>query len=335
MHQPLKIRLLKQLPLALAGPEQGKLFKMLETLCIIKALWVDAPMPLTPEGKQEIATASNRSTKTIGRRIDELVEIGWLKVRDSLFSADHISWDDLRTHYNIQHTHFYHIETVPGVRLEYIIDSKQDAEKLSQCEYAYHHKVDRNPELREIIETVASDAHAVSRVANHQLQCFKFQGTLYDADQRYALNLHYTNKTDKLLNADIALNYRSWSKLKGYSSRGGYAKHKRKQQQRGLIAITKRVEDLPNESPGPTTRAARYYTRAGFVQFNPEAQVLQLTQPDLIRVLPLKGLQQRFEQGQQLALLHPAKEPDRLRSAWVLKSWETKNKLKDEAKKAA
>jgi len=316
------------------GKEQRRLFKLLETLCFIKALWVDEPYRDFPASQQELATVSGRSTKTIDRRIEALEEQGWLK-RRSKFSYDPISWDELREKYKIQHTHFYYIETVPGVHLEHIIDSKQDQEKLEQCEYAYHNRIKHNPALKEIIETVANDAHIASRVANHQLQCFKFQELLYDSDQRYALNLHYTDKEDKLLNADFALNYRSWSRLKGYGSKGGYAYHKRQQERRGLITITKRVEDLPPTPPGPTTREERYYTRLGFVQFNKFLQLPQLIQPDLIRVLPLKGLQERNERIMQVAHLVPARAVNPVRREWVLKSWQTKKAKQNEEKTAA
>lgn len=343
LQAKIKVRLLKQLPLAMhvEGKEQRRLFKLLETLCFIKALWIDEPYRDTPAAQQELATASGRSTKTIGRRIDDLVEQKWLHPRLKAHglrratSYDSISWDALREKYSIKHTHFYHIETVPGVHLEHIIDSKQDQEKLNQCEHAYHNRIEQNPELKEIIETVAGNAHNAQHVATHQLRNFKFQEILYDADQRYALNLHYTHKEEKKLNADFALNYNRWRKLKGYGSRGGYAYHKRMQQQRGLITITKRIEDLPPTPPGPTTREERYHTRLGFVRFNKFLQLPQLIQPDLICVLPLKGLQQRAEQGSLIALHSPAKAVDPVRHAWVIKSWITKRKKQDEAKTAA
>lgn len=329
------IKVLKQLPLRIAvvhGSNCRAVLRSLDTLCIIKALWVDCPMPVSNEpAKCLLASVSKLSVKQIERRLDDLQQLGWLTSHIQR-GHDAISWDSLCQKYGIAHKHFYQVPVeciLPGQRLYKILVSKVKFEKITECERAYRARVKHNKPLKETLDEVAGNAFNAKAVAYHQLRCFAFEGVLYDDDSRYVLSTHFTSKEEKILRADVQLNYCSWSNLLGFKSRGGYAKLKRGLVKGGFIDTEHRITDLP----GHTSRASRKQNRQGFVRFNTQRDVLQLIQCDSIAVLPLKGLTERHEFRKEHT--KPSAPANPVISERVRKSWITRKIEQHEAEQAA
>ena len=326
-----KLRCLKGLPLAIAA--QRRLFYELETLCAIKAIWVDRPMPDTTQAAMQVALLLGLSEKQVHRRITALQQCGWLTTYNRQ-GHDAISWEKLAEQYKIKHYNFYYIP-VPDpetTTVRKILISKAKQEKISQCERAARMRIKCNDQLREVIEEVAGTSrYGLDAVAHYQLLNFAYEGVLYEDYQQYALSTHYTDKEQKVFRGDTAMNYCTWSNLFGYKSRGGYAKLKRSLQADALITVEHRIQELP----GHTTRNSRNNSkndRAGFVRYDKASGTLQLIQADKITVLPLTGLAQRkaHQVEQQKGAI--ASGPSSIISERVRRSW-IKRKIKQHEQK--
>lgn len=315
------------------------MLRLLEALYMIKALWVDCPMPLTSFATQNLADALGLSPKQIGRIIPELQAHDLIRTNGNR-GHEAISWHDLCKRFDIPHQSFYYIPYQPigkkghRLRLWHILYAKLKKEKKDKCANAYHMRVKHNPVIKQVLNEVAGNAYNAKAVAYHQFRCFVTEGALYDNDERYVLNMAFASKDDKILNADFEMNYNTWSKAHGYKSRGALAKMDRKAEALGLITITHRKTQIP----GHTTRGARRGNRQGFVQYDAAHNQLWLIKCDARQVLPLKGLTERLEAnqlvmdkakaGRQAALnelqLHKVPYTPGKHSAWVRKSWLTR-----------
>ena len=294
MATGIKIKALKGIPLRIAADRE--LFKLMETLFIIKAMWVDCPMPATPQAKQELAAASGRSVRTIQRRLAALQERDLVRCYQ-LRGYECISWYALAERYGIKHIHFFIIELVPGIHLAEILKSKTIQEKLNSCNHAFSCKLRNNAYLAGAVKSVAGSAHNTA-VALHQLNCFETEGVIYNEEERYALSTFYKKKDEKLLRGDLQVNYATLKRMFGYTGCGSIAWLKRKLRHLGLLLINKRERPIR----GHSTRSSRI-TRLGFVKRNISDQGeylgLTLIMPDELVILPLKGLQQRHETNKQ------------------------------------
>lgn len=294
---PLTLKVLKGLPLACAGEGPGFL-RALETYCYMKAMWTDKPMPDTPEARQQLATESGRSVKTIKRRLARLQELGLITCQ--LYRGyDACSWDKLRERFGIKHAHFYHIQNKKHIRLYDILDKKVESEKQKQCSVACNNRVKFNTYIRQSYEEVAGKFNRL-HLAHHQLQLLLNGGQHYPDDFAYIFNTRYRgqykNADDKKLRGDTALSSRTLTKLYGYKGHGTMAYKKRKWQRLGLCDVFSRRVEVPNGIY--TTVEARKH-RLGFMRFDRQKGVLELIMPDLIVDAPIKALDERYEAVQQ------------------------------------
>lgn len=283
MGTPAVVKVLKGLPLAIVSAGERHLLKAFETLFVIKAMYPRKPMPMhTADMRnasiQQVASYSQRSTKTIKRRLITLLNEGLLqRVATGLVP---ISWDKLRERYKIQHEHFYHIKQVENVQLEYMLKAKVFQDKEQHCRLGFIAQREGNRIRKEVLKQVSNSLDCES-VAMHQLECFHSEGKRYDDDEAYALNTYYHRKDDKVLRGDLAINYFTIHKMFGYKSYGGVAKLKRYLEGKGVISVRKRKETLTKHTH--TTNASRI-TRLGFVKWNKEQRIVELIMPDLIAV---------------------------------------------------
>lgn len=278
-----KIKCLQGLPLAMTSSGDRHLLKALETFCFIKSLWDDEDFPATARNVQHIANLSIRSTKTIWRRIDELIGLGWLRRKGSGDYLEHISWNYFRERYHIEHSRRYYFTPCQRVQLEYLIKAKVIKEKQDNIRFGYKAHVRRETIRAKMIQQVSGSLKAEA-VAEHQLTNFLTEGKVYDPDTRYALSLQYTKRSKgEQLNGDLHFNYRTGTRIFGYQSDGGYAVLKRRLEQLGVIY--RECRRVVVEKGTNTTTAARK-TRLGFVKFDEEKRTLWLIRPDAIEVIP-------------------------------------------------
>lgn len=276
-----KIRCLKGLPLAMGMAKDRHLFKALETFCFIKAYCLTENFIATPANIRQIAQDSRRSEKTIGRRIDILVENGWLRLVGSR-TYEHISWDQLRCKYNIQHERFYHITPCQRVQTEYILKAKVLSEKRQHCELGYRVHLQRKPFDAEIIERVTGSLKGET-VAEYQLDNFLSEGRLFDAEASATLSMRYTDRRHEHINGDFEINYKTGTKIYGYQSYGGYAVMKRRLHSLGVIVVETRRYVVPK---GTNTTLKKRKTRLGYVKFEADLNQVHLIRPDKITVTP-------------------------------------------------
>ena len=325
----LKIKALNGLHLAI-GNNKG--LRMLEVLYVIKALWVDCPMPNSPQAVHQVASALGICTKQVNRIMVQLQQNDLIRSYTDR-GHDAISWDELRERYSINHKHFYHIDFKPigkkgqKLRLWHILYTKVVTEKKQQCKHAFKQRVKHNEVIEQVLNEVAGNALDAYAVATHQLRCFVTEGAIYSDEERYVLSTHYMHKDDKILRGDLELNQRTLRKIHGYKGYGSVTYMDRQCQQLGLIVKSKRIDVIP----GHTTRGSRRNDRQGFIKYDRVKNELLLIRCSAIEVLPLKGLEERL----QKLLPYQKPEPTALRSERVKRSHITRKIKKDEAKTAA
>ena len=235
-------------------------------------------------------TASNRSTKTIKRRIATLVAEQWLRpVSPNFF--EHTSWEALRVTYNISHNKFYHITPTKHVQIEYILKAKVLLEKKEQCKIGYTFHLKRRPYDAEIIERVSGTLKGEA-VAEHQLRNFITEGIVYDEEERGALSLRYAHRNETHLNGDTEFNFKTGTKIFGYQSWGGFAVMKRALVKRGVIVVESRRTRITR---GTNTTLKKRKTRLGFVKYEKDLGDAFLIQPDKITVVPNVHIDAQFE----------------------------------------
>lgn len=297
--KPLTLKLLKGLPMAAAG-RGAKYMRAIETLCFIKAIWPDEPMPDTMAAREQLADEMKYSERHIRRRIDQLQQFE-LCARHSLRGLECISWDKLRELFKIPHEHFYHIKNKEHVHLYDIIDAKAHFEKEKQCAIAFRNRVNANPLVRNVVNEVAGRI-SCGAVAYHQLNFFLSKGKAYNTeDAEMVLSTRYrakwSDKEEKVLRGDTELSSRALSKLYGLKGHGSIAYKKRKWLSLGLCNIYSRKYEV---EPGLYNRGKDRKHRLGYVWFNPAEKHLELIMPDKIEHLPLQSLDHRAERIAQL-----------------------------------
>lgn len=300
--KPLTVKVMKGVCLAAAGRGPGFL-RLLETFFLIKAIWVDRPMPNTPAAVQELATASKLSTKQIKRRLSGLEQIDFIRAFHGR-GYDALNWKALAADFGIKHIHFYHIKNSEHVKLYHILDAKVDYEKQKECAVAIRNRVRSNPITQEVFQEVAGSRFYPGSLANHQLNYLLTRGMAYsnteDADLVLSTRYrgHHSDKTkEKILRGDTALSSRTLSRIYNYSGHSAIAYKKRKWQRLGICAVTKRTEPI---SDGLYTSKAARKHRLGWIRYNNKISSLELVMPDLIEHLPLSSIDHRFERMQQL-----------------------------------
>jgi len=270
------------------------LLKALETFCIIKALYVDRPLPIKKGAAEaqavlSIAELSLRSQKTIKRRIAFLIAQGWLRQQADGIHA--ISWEDLRERYSIRHYRFYHLRPCKAVQLEYLIKAKIFLEKKAHCKLGFKSHLRREALRAEMIKEVSGSLQN-EVVAEHQLSNFLSEGKLYDPESSYALSLQYTRRDQEHLNGDLEINYKTTTRIFGYQSDGGAAYMKRTLARKGVIQVHQRRVEV---AKGTNTTVKARKTRLGFVLWNKDLHRLELIMPDKVDVIPNAHVDQLHE----------------------------------------
>ena len=268
----MKIKLPRNLSFAIA--QNKSLKRGMAIYLYMKAIDEDGGIVVMNDKAQKDAALWLLSTqRTVQNWLAEAQHHGLIqKISDTTYKV--LSWNDMRSRFNVLETGFYFIP-LGNVKIKDIFLTKFLLEQYKRCKTAYTYKK-KDPAIENEIALAMSQLkieHSDEAIKNIQREDYSTGSRHLTEFQRFAL--FYANP-------DFATGSAKLSIMLGYKGKGSLSYQKRRLQQMGMISVTARkITIKADEMPFMTTKAKRE-TLLGHHQYFIKDKTLNLFLADKI-----------------------------------------------------